>query len=29
MLERASFEIREADRSSAYAAYVCVRRPRD
>jgi SAM-dependent methyltransferase len=29
MLERAGFEIREADRSSTYAAYVCVRRPHD
>ena len=29
MLERAGFGIREAERSSAYAAYVCVRRPHD
>jgi hypothetical protein len=29
VLERAGFEIREAERSSAYAAYVCVRRPHD
>jgi ubiquinone/menaquinone biosynthesis C-methylase UbiE len=29
MLERAGFEIREAERSSAYVAYVCVRRPHD
>jgi SAM-dependent methyltransferase len=29
MLERAGFEIGEAERSSVYAGYVCVRRPHD
>jgi SAM-dependent methyltransferase len=29
LLERAGFGIREAERSAAYAAYVCVRRPHD
>jgi hypothetical protein len=30
MLERTGFEIRDAEyRGGAYAAYVCVRRPRD
>jgi SAM-dependent methyltransferase len=29
MLERAGFEIREVERSPAYARYVCVRRPHD